>query len=130
MQIRKGRNGGLLTSQSVGDKGLPGAGRTVAPFKQHIRALAEGGVVTMDFDGWLLDADDKKTGELVRVRIDMPSALAVVVKMYKKAVKGDVGAARWLNETGYGKTLKFEDEDGNPMGAGFAMVLLPDNGRK
>lgn len=131
MKIQTGPKGGILKSQEKGDKGLPGAGRKAGgnPFKQHIKNLADGGIVEIDLDGWVVSPDGKKIGGMVKVRVSMPSALAVVTKMYRKAAKkGDVAAARWLSETGYGKTINLADDPDNPLGGGFA-VILPDNKR-
>lgn len=71
--------------------------------------------------------DGEVTGERVKVSLRLPAAEAAVVKMFRKAAKkGDVAAARWLSETGFGKTINLADDSENPLGGGFAIVL-PDN---
>ena len=82
----------------------------------------------MVVDG-LLVVDGEVTGQRVKVSVRFPAAEAVVVKMFRKAArKGDVAAARWLSETGFGKTINLADDPDNPIGGGFAIVL-PDNSR-
>ncbi|MCA0235469.1 MAG: hypothetical protein LCH81_03715 [Bacteroidetes bacterium] len=123
-----GKNGGTLMAQQPGDPGLPGAGRPKNPFKEAIRAQAEGGHTELVLDGFLV-VDGEVTGERVKVQVSLPAAEAVVVKMFRKAAKkGDVAAARWLSETGFGKTINLGDDPENPLGGGFA-VILPDNKR-
>lgn len=125
---KEGKNGGTLRSMQPGDPALPGAGRKPNPFKEAIREHAEGGTTDLVVDG-LLVVDGEVTGQRVKVSVRFPAAEAVVVKMFRKAArKGDVAAARWLSETGFGKTINLADDPDNPIGGGFAIVL-PDNSR-
>ena len=128
MKENEGKNGGTLKSMEKGDAALPGAGRKPNPFKEAIREHAEGGTTDLVVDG-LLVVDGEVTGQRVKVSVRFPAAEAVVVKMFRKAArKGDVAAARWLSETGFGKTINLADDPDNPIGGGFAIVL-PDNSR-
>lgn len=123
---KEGKNGGTLRSMQPGDPALPGAGRKPNPFKEAIREHAEGGRSELVLDG-LLVVDGAATSERVKVLVSLPAAEAVVVRMFRKAAKkGDVAAARWLSETGFGKTINLADDAENPLGGGFAIVL-PDN---
>lgn len=124
----QGKNGGTLHPREKGEPALPGAGRPKNPFKEAIREQAEGGRSELVLEG-LLVVDGVATSERVKVLVSLPAAEAVVVKMFKKAArKGDVAAARWLSETGFGKTINLADDPDNPLGGGFA-VVLPDNKR-
>jgi hypothetical protein len=128
MKENEGKFGGTLRSMEKGDPALPGAGRKPNPFKQAIQEHAEGGTTDMVIDGFLV-VDGEVTGERVKVSVRFPAAKAVVVKMFRKAAKkGDVAAARWLSETGFGKTITIGEDPDNPFGGGFA-VVLPDNKR-
>lgn len=123
-----GKNGGTLTPLEKGDPALPGAGRKPNPFKEAIREQAEGGSSELVLEGFLV-VDGVPTSERVKVLVHLPAAQAVVVRMFRKAAKkGDVAAARWLSETGFGKTINLADDPENPIGGGFAIVL-PDNSR-
>jgi len=127
-KMNAGRNGGTLHSMEKGDPARPGAGRPKNPFKEAIREQAEGGRSELVLEG-LLVVNGVATLERVKVLVSLPAAEAVVVKMFKKAArKGDVAAARWLSETGFGKTINLADDPENPLGGGFA-VILPDNKR-
>lgn len=110
-----------------GDPGLPGAGRKKNLFKAHIREIGEKEGEWMEFEGEIMEKG-KPTGEKAWFRLKMPAAMAVVVKMYKMAQKGDVSAAKWLSETAYGKNVKLGEDEENPLGGGFA-VILPANSR-
>jgi len=126
MTTKKGRNGGTLKSQEAGDPPLVGAGRKPNPFKQHIIMCAdEERCLTVS---GLLIVDNVITSELVTVSVSVPSALMVVQKMFKKAAKGDVSAARWLVETGFGRAVTLQNDSENPLGGGFA-IILPNNSR-
>ena len=122
-----GRNGGRLRPQQPGQPAPAGAGRKPNPFKQYIQDLA-GEDLTVILKGRLLGADGNPTGDLVEVAVELPGAMAVVMKAYNQAKKGDANARKWLTETGWGKTLNLGDAD-NPLGGGFA-IILPSNDRK
>lgn len=127
MKKAQGRNGGTLNLMEVGDKAPAGAGRPKNPFKAAIREVgeADGAFVEM----WAeMQENGQFSGKMVLVRVKMPAVRSVVETMFRKAQKGHVDAAKWLSETGYGKTLKLGDDDESPLGGGFA-VILPDNGR-
>jgi hypothetical protein len=91
--------------------------------------VSESGVQDVVMSGYLVDADGNVTKERVQVSVTLPSVQAVVQKMFRKAGKGDVPAAKWLTETGYGKSVILGEDQDNPLGGGFA-VVLPDNGRR
>ncbi len=122
-----GRNGGTLNVREVGDKAPAGAGRPKNLFKAHIREIGEKEGEWMEFEGEILEKG-RPTGQSGWFRVKMPAAMAVVVKMYKMAQKGDVQAAKWLSETAYGKNVKLGDDEESPLGGGFA-VILPGNSR-
>lgn len=124
----KGRNGGTLYAREPGDPASPKVGRPRNVFRDAIQMVAEKGVQDVVLVGYLVDEDGKVTRERVRVSVTLPSVQAVVQKMFRKAGKGDVQAAKWLTETGYGKTLNLGEDPDNPIGGGFA-VVLPENGR-
>lgn len=124
----EGKNGGFLMAREPGEPPSPKSGRRPNVFREAIQMVAESGVQDVEMYGYLVDADGKATKERVRVLITLPSVQAVVQKMFRKAGKGDVMAAKWLTETGYGKTLNLGEDPDNPIGGGFA-VLLPDNKR-
>jgi len=125
----KGRNGGTLIVREKGDPVTsPNVGRKRNVFREAIQAVAEGGVQDVVLSGYLVDDDGTVTKERVKVSVTLPSVQAVVQKMFRKAGKGDVPAAKWLTETGYGKTLNLGEDPDNPIGGGFA-VVLPENGR-
>lgn len=129
MKEVEGKNGGKLLAMQPGDKPPANAGRPKNPFKQYIRDFAETQEIEMVLSGIVLDDDDQPTGEKVRVLVSLPGAMSVVIRMYKQAArKGDVAAAKWLSETGFGKTLNLGQDEENPIGGGFAIVL-PSNGR-
>lgn len=123
----KGRNGGTIYPFEKGQKALPGSGRPRNPFKETIRRLADDGGF-LDVTGVLLDGNGDATDQKVRVRVLFPAVEAVVRRMYKLAAKGRVPAAKWLVETGFGRTVNLANDEENPIGGGFA-VLLPDNSR-
>lgn len=127
MKQQPGAKGGTIYPREKGDPALPGAGRRKNPFKEIIQDVAEGGTLKMTVEGFLL-VDGVVTNQKVLVQITLPAADAVVRKMFKKAAKGNVPAAKWLTETGYDKTLKIGEDPDNPLGGGFA-VILPDNKR-
>lgn len=123
----KGRNGGTLNPQVKGGEGIPGAGRKVNPFKEAIEIQAKGGL-ELRLKGKLV-VDGIATEKVVEIEILENGVDAVVRKMFRKAArKGDVAAARWLSETGFGKTLVHEaGDDGGGKGSGFVIVLPPNN---
>ena len=123
----KGRHGGVLYPQQKGKPAPPGVGRKRNLFKDCIQQVAERGTVVLDVTGQILNADGT-LGDVVTVRAKFPSVEAVVRKMFRRAAKGDVAAARWVTETGYGKTVLLGEDGDNPLGGGFA-VVLPDNKR-
>lgn len=123
MKKNVGRNGGVLRSMEKGDKGLPGAGRKVNPFKEAILELSDGGKSAIEFEGLLLDESGSVTDTKVRVSVVLPSAFAVVCRMYRKASKGDVSAARWLSETGFGRTINHGVDEEIPVPTGFRFVI-------
>jgi hypothetical protein len=127
MKRVKGRNGGTLLVLEKGDQSLPGNGRKKNPFREAIQAIAESESLEMTVEGRLI-VDGVVTDDIVKVRISAPSAQAVVWKMYREAKKGNVPAAKWLTETGFGKTVNLGEDPDNPLGGGFA-VILPDNKR-
>ena len=122
-----GRNGGTIMIMEKGDTPPAGAGRPRNRFKEHIRELSEG-VTGLIVKAKLLDADGVPTGEIVTVEVELPGAMAVVVKAFKQAAKGDAQARRWLSETGYGRTINLASDQDSPIGGGFVLVL-PDNQR-
>lgn len=125
---REGRNGGTLLQREKGDPALPGSGRKKNPFKDLIQAHASDKALQMITDGYLVEGD-QVTDKHVKVMISVSSAEAVVMRMFRQAAKkGDVAAARWLSETGFGKTINLADDPDNPIGGGFA-VILPSNNR-
>lgn len=124
-----GPNGGKLIVQEAGDPALPGAGRKKNPFREAIAAYADGGSEKVVLEGELLDSEGKPTGKRARVLVEMPGVQAIVVRMFRKAAKkGDVSAARWLTETGYGKNIQLGSDPDSPLEGGFALVL-PTNHR-
>lgn len=120
-------SGGYLIRREKGDPALPGAGRKRNPFKEFISELGDCESV-FETEGEELDASGNRTGRRVRVAIQVPNAMRVVLKMYDRAMKGDVQAAKWLSETAYGKKLSHGQDDENPLLGGF-VVILPANGR-
>jgi hypothetical protein len=123
----KGRNGGILIPQVAGEKGKPGAGRTVNQFKAAILKHADGVKDKVELAGFLI-IDGKVTKERVKVLVSFPAVDAVVIKMFKRAAKkGDVAAARWLSETGYGKQLNLSNDPDSPIGSGFVVAMPPNN---
>lgn len=122
-----GRNGGVLYPQQSGSPALPGAGRKPNPFREFIKQFAEDDTVVV-VDGRLIGEDGNPTGEPVKVAVTFPGALAVVLKAFKQAKKGDAQARKWLTETGWGKTINLADDLDNPLGGGFVLVL-PENKR-
>lgn len=127
MKEIEGRNGGVLRAMEKGDAPLPNAGKKQNPFKQTIREVAEGGQNALTLEGYVINEETGEvTGQKVRVSVLMPSVLAVVYGMFKKASKGNVGAARWLSETAFGKTVNLANDEENPIGGGFAVVLPPN----
>lgn len=127
MTEKKGRNGGTLRVQEKGDAGLPGAGRKANPFREAIRELADK-EQTIILKGRLIGDDGSLTGKPVRVAVSFPGAVGVVIKAYKKALKGDAQARKWLTETGWDKTVKLGNDEDSPLGGGFVLVL-PENKR-
>ena len=127
-----GPRGGVLYPQQKGDPALPGAGRKPNPFRKLIQDWSEDDQ-SIIVKGKLLDADGHATGEVVDVSVKMPGTLAVVLKAYKLAAKGDSQARKWLSETGFGKTINLEGLGGgdadNPLGGGGFVLVLPNNGR-
>lgn len=123
-----GRNGGYLLARQPGEPASPKVGRPRNVFREAIQMVSEKGVHDVVLSGYLVDGDGNVTKEKVQVSITLPSVQAVVQKMFRKAGKGDVPAAKWLTETGYGKTLNLGEDPDNPIGGGFA-VVLPDNKR-
>ena len=122
-----GKNGGTLHPQQAGQPAPPNAGRKPNPFKEAIRHHAEGVATTIITDGLIVekDASGKSivTDQRVRVQIQLPSITAVVIRMFKQAAqRGDVAAARWLSETGYGKNIS-EEETLIPVFQGFKFVV-------
>lgn len=127
-RVIPGRNGGRLHPQEKGKPAPPGVGRKPNLFKECIRQVSESGEVFLDVRGHIVNPDGT-LGEVVTVRAKFPAVEAVVRKMFKRAAKGRVDAARWISETGYGKpTVMLGQDEENPLGGGFA-VLLPDNKR-
>jgi hypothetical protein len=127
MEEKKGKNGGMLKVQQLGDPALPGAGRKPNPFRHHIRELAETEQVVV-LKGRLLDANGNPTGKLVKVAVSLPGAQGIVIKAMKAAAKNDAQARRWLTETGWGKDVNLANDPDNPLGGGFVLVL-PENKR-
>ena len=127
MQEKKGRNGGTLKVQQLGDPALPGAGRKPNPFRHHIRELAETEQVVV-LKGRLLDANGNPTGKLVKVAVSLPGAQGIVVKAMKAAAKNDAQARRWLTDVGWDKTVKLGNDEDSPLNGGFVLVL-PENKR-
>lgn len=116
------KNGGYLLLRQPGDPAVPGAGRKKNLFRAAIQELAEAeGLVALDAE--LLDAEGKPTGQMVRVAVRLPGVVAVVRKMYVRAKKGDVAAARWLSETGWGKTVLLGEDEENPLPSGFRFIV-------
>lgn len=123
-----GKNGGYLLAREPGEPPSPKSGRPRNVFREAIQAVAEKGVQDVVLTGMLVDEKGVVTKQKVQVSVTLPSVQAVVQKMFRKAGKGDVPAAKWLTETGYGKTLNLGEDPDNPIGGGFA-VVLPDNKR-
>lgn len=121
MKEKKGRNGGTLHVREKGDAGLPGAGRNENPFRRHIRELADK-EQTIILKGRKM-VNGEPTGELVEFAVSLPGAVGVVMKAYKKALKGDAQARKWLTETGWDKTVKLGNDEDSPLGGGFVLVL-------
>lgn len=122
-----GRNGGTLHPQEVGKPAPPNAGRKKNAFKEAIQRHGEGAATAIVTDGLIVEKDaagkSVVTNKRVRVQIQLPAIDAVVVKMFKQAAQlGDVAAARWLSETGYGKNIG-EDETVIPVFQGFKFVV-------
>lgn len=128
MELTPGRNGGTLFPLQKGDPAPPGAGRKPNPFKQAIRAAAEADGTKIRVTGKLI-VNEQLTDQVVTVQIEVSTVEAVVHAMFKAAKKRDVAAARWLSETGFGKTINLANDDENPIGAGVFVVALPSNGR-
>lgn len=128
MKEYAGRNGGTLWGLQNGDPAHPNAGRKPNPFKQAIRAAAEADGTKIRVTGKLI-VNDELTDQVVTVQIEVSTVEAVVHAMFKAAKKRDVAAARWLSETGFGKTINLANDDENPIGAGVFVVALPSNGR-
>ena len=124
----QGRNGGTLRPQKAGEPAPPGAGRPKNLFKQAIHDIAESEVLSVQLSGRLVEGG-VVTSKRVTVEVEMPSVQAVVYRMYKKAQAGDVAAAKWLSETGYGKTINLDAAGDGATGGGFAVIMLPPNGR-
>lgn len=125
----EGKNGGTLYAREPGEKPSPRSGRPRNVFREAIQLVAEKGVQDVVLSGYLVDESGKVTKQKVQVSVTLPSVQAVVQKMFRRAGKGDVQAAKWLTETGYGKTLNLGEDPDNPIGGGFA-VVLPENGRR
>lgn len=126
MKEKKGRNGGVLHVQEVGDAGLPGAGRKPNPFREAIRELADKEQILILKGRKVVNGEP--TGELVEFAVSLPGAVGVVMKAYKKALKGDAQARKWLTDTGWDKTVKLGNDEDSPLGGGFVLVL-PENKR-
>lgn len=122
----EGRNGGKLYPQQAGKPAPPGAGRKPNPFRELIQQYSDEGL-SVELKGRLI-LSDGSLGDVVDVSVELPGAMAVVLKAYKKAAKGDSAARKWLTETGWGKSLNLGFGDDVPTGGGF-VLLLPDNGR-
>lgn len=122
-----GKNGGKLFPQQVGEPAPPNAGRKKNAFKEAIQRHGEGAATAIVTDGLIVEKDaagkSVVTNKRVRVQIHLPAIDAIVVKMFKQAAqRGDVAAARWLSETGYGKNIG-EDETVIPAFQGFKFVV-------
>jgi hypothetical protein len=123
------KNGGYFLAQQKGSPGLPGAGRPQNPFRRAIEAHAAGVFADMEVEGFLV-VDGQVTDQKVKVQVSLPSVEAVVARMFRQAYKkGDVAAAKWLSETGFGKTINLSNDPDNPIGGGGFVLLLPDNSR-
>ena len=85
--------------------------------------MAESDSAEMELVGLLVDENGAVTDQQVRVLVKFPVVESVVRKMYKKAAKGDVPAARWLSETAYGKNVNLGEDEENPMPSGFSFVI-------
>lgn len=120
-----GKRGGFLLPKRKGDPAHPGAGRPRNPFKSLVQDFADGDV-TIRVKGQLVE-DGKITDKVVEVSVSVPGAVAVVMKAYKQAAKGDPYARKWITETGWDKTIKLgvDPESGSD---GFA-IILPSNQR-
>lgn len=121
MKEKKGRNGGTLRVQEKGDAAPPGAGRRENPFRRHIRELAEKEQVLILKGRKMVDGEP--TGELVEFAVSLPGAMGVVMKAYKRALKGDAQARKWLTETGWDKTVKLGNDEDSPLIAGFSFII-------
>lgn len=119
----EGRNGNVLKVMEPGDPAPKGAGRPKNPFKQAILELSDGGKSAIEFEGYLVDDSGVVTEDKVRVSVVLPSAFAVVCRMYRNASKGDVQAARWLSETGFGKTMNHGVDEDLVVPSGFRFVI-------
>lgn len=122
------KNGGWFWAREKGEAPSPNSGRPRNIFKEAIRDVAEHSGKQVEVVGLLVDTDGNVTDQEVRVMIALPSVQAVVQTMFRRAAKGNVQAAKWLTETGYGKSIQLGEDPENPLGGGFA-VVLPDNGR-
>lgn len=122
-----GKNGGTLFPQQAGQPAPANAGRKKNPFRYHIQELAENDTEIL-VDGFVIDANGQPVGEKVKVLTKLPGALAVVLKAYRLAAKGDAQARKWLTEAGYDKTVNLANDPDNPLGGAFA-VILPSNDR-
>lgn len=119
------KHGGFLIRREHGDAALPGAGRPPNPFKAAIRQLSEGGKVEVKLKGWLLNEKGEKVGEKRDLVVELPGVEGIVAKMFQKAAKGDVHAAKFLSEHGFGK-LSVRDSDESSGDVSYAIILPPN----
>ncbi len=126
MKEIEGLNGGKLIVREKGDPAIEGAGRKKNLFKSVIQEMSEFNGAPFQIKGFLME-NGEVTDRIVTIQTTIPAVEAVVAKMFKIAAKGDVSAARWLSETGYGKNFSLGNDDDQVSG-GF-VVVLPSNNR-
>lgn len=122
MKKKRTANGGTLHIREKGDPAPPGAGRKENPWKFAIRKISEREDGHVLMDGILADKSGNSTGHKVKVFVQMPAVEEVIYTMFARAKKGDVQAAKWLQETGYGRTIS-EDEKELPIFSGFTFIM-------
>lgn len=124
MVERKGRNGGTLKSMEKGDKTLPGAGRPPkSDILEEVFAMMESDNGYVVVEGDLLDADDKPTGQMVKVRARIANGKKAAQAWMTKLGKADKGHLELFLKYKYGlpkQQLEHSGPDGKDLFPQFA----------